>query len=60
MAKFKVLISRTFLTEIEVEAVSRTAARRQIENYGPDLATQDYPAVDLETDAKVKAVRTAQ
>ncbi len=59
MAKFKVLIARTFLTEIEVDAPSAAAARRQVTEYGPDIATQDYPASDVGGFATIKAVVAA-
>ncbi len=58
MAKFIVTVQQIITTEIEVDADSQAAARRYVEEYGPDHAAMDMASNDTKA-AKIKSVRVA-
>lgn len=59
MAKFRVTITRTLVTEVFVEADSKAAARRQIEDYGIIEAAVDMASEEAGVSAKIASVEAA-
>jgi hypothetical protein len=56
--KFIVTVRQIVQAEISVEADSARSARRQIEEYGPDLAISDFSNITVSSISKVSSVRS--
>ena len=60
MARFKVTITKTITTEIYMDALNAADARKEIEDYGVDVAAVDMASDDVSVVSRIKSVAKAE